>query len=289
MRKIKKIFNLIWNEFVYGGHLLSFGAVSIVYTASILLDIRITWDFLLVVYLGTESVYLYNRFKEYRIDFLTNPERTEHIKKYAKYIPFIIFLMTFLAIVIVVYFNKISALIWGLLLLMLGLLYSLFLKKITKKIIAFKSFFVSLMWSLLVLLLAVYYSAPINLALFLFFVFVFLRWFINTAFFDIKDIETDRQERLKTLAVVLGQNKLLQLLSIIAILAMLPLIIGVYLRVLPISSLMLFLTIPYTFFYFKQLENKEINPSFLYNVIVDGEFIFWLLFVLLGNFIFTQL
>jgi len=286
---IEKIVNSIWNEFVYGGHLLSFGAVSIVYTASILLDIRITWDFLLVVYLGTESVYLYNRFKEYKVDFLTNPERTEHIKKYVKYIPFIIFLMTFSAIVIVVYFNKISALTFGLLLLIIGLLYSLFFKKITEKIIAFKSFFISLMWSLLVLFLAIYYSAPINLALFLFSVFVFLRFFVSVSFFDIKDIKTDKQEGLKTLAVVLKQSKLWQLLSIIAILAVLPLIIGVYLRVLPISSLMLFLTIPYTFFYFKQLENKNISPYFLYNVIVDGEFIFWLFFVLSGNFIFTKL
>jgi len=286
---IEKIVNSIWNEFVYGGHLLSFGAVSIVYTASILLDIRITWDFLLVVYLGTESVYLYNRFKEYKVDFLTNPERTEHIKKYVKYIPFIIFLMTFSAIVIVVYFNKISALTFGLLLLIIGLLYSLFFKKITEKIIAFKSFFISLMWSLLVLFLAIYYSAPINLALFLFSVFVFLRFFVSVSFFDIKDIKTDKQEGLKTLAVVLKQSTLWQFLSIIAILAVLPLIIGVYLRVLPISSLMLFLTIPYTFFYFKQLENKNISPYFLYNVIVDGEFIFWLFFVLSGNFIFTKL
>ena len=280
---IEKIVNSIWNEFVYGGHLLSFGAVSIVYAASILLDIRITWDFLLVVYLGTESVYLYNRFKEYKVDFLTNPERTEHIKKYVKYIPFIIFLMTFSAIVFVVYFNKISALTFGLLLLIIGLLYSLFFKKITEKIIAFKSFFISLMWSLLVLFLAIYYSAPINLALFLFSVFVFLRFFVSVSFFDIKDIKTDKQEGLKTLAVVLKQSTLWQFLSIIAILAVLPLIIGVYLRVLPISSLMLFLTIPYTFFYFKQLENKNISPYFLYNVIVDGEFIFWPFFILIGK------
>ena len=155
--KIKKILNLIWNEFVYGGHLLSLGAVSIVYTASILLDIRITWDFLLVVYLGTESVYLYNRFKEYEVDFLTNPERTEHIKKYVKYIPFIIFLMTFSAIVIVVYFNKISALIFGLLLFFGGLLYSKFLKKITRKIIGFKDFLISFLWATLVIFLAYYY------------------------------------------------------------------------------------------------------------------------------------
>jgi 4-hydroxybenzoate polyprenyltransferase len=156
---------------------------------------------------------------------------------------------------------------------------------LTQKIVGLKVFFVALMWGLLVLFLAVYYSASINLALFLFSIFVFLRWFVNTSFFDIKDIEADKKEGLKTLAVVLKQKGLLQLLKFITMLAMFPLIVGVYLKVLPISSLMLFLTVPYSFFYLKQLESKNINPAFLYNVVVDGEFIFWPLFILLGNFI----
>jgi 4-hydroxybenzoate polyprenyltransferase len=239
--------------------------------------------------LGTESVYLYNRYKEFQIDFLTNPERTKHIEKHIEKDPFLIFLFS-LAIFIISIFNKnFPGLIFAVFLLLLGFLYSEIFKKLTQKIIGFKSFFVSLMWSLLVLFLTVYYSVPINLAIFLFFVFVFLRFFVSVSFFDIKDIKTDKQEGLKTLAVVLTQQKLLQLLGLINILAILPLIIGVYLRVLPISSLMLFLTVPYTFFYFKQLENKKINPSFLYNVIVDGEFIFWPFFILLGNFILTKL
>ena len=283
--KLKKILNSIWNEFVYGGHLISLGAASIVFTSAILLDIKITWDCLLVVYLGTESVYLYNRFKEYKVDFLTNPERTEHIKKYVKYYPFIIFLMTFSAIVIVVYFNKISALIFGLLLFFGGLLYSKFLKKITKKIVAFKSFFVSLLWTLLVIFLSLYYSHVPNLPLFLILIFVYIEVFVNTSFYDIKDIGSDKKEGLLTLPIVLGQKKMLYGLNVITILAALPILFGFYSNLFPQSSLMLLLTIPYTLYYFQKSKNPKTSPNFLYNIIVDGEFILWSIFILLGEFL----
>ena len=281
--KIKKILNLIWNEFVYGGHLLSLGAVSIVYTASILLDIRITWDFLLVVYLGTESVYLYNRFKEYEVDFLTNPERTEHIKKYVKYIPFIIFLMTFSAIVIVVYFNKISALIFGLLLFFGGLLYSKFLKKITRKIIGFKDFLISFLWATLVIFLAYYYFFSWNFALILMIFFIFLRLFLNTNFFDMKDIESDIKEGLLTLPVILGKKTMIKFLTIINMLSMIPIIFGVFLDILPNFSLILLLTIPYSFYYLKQTSKESVDLHFLSYILVDGEYLLWPIFILLGK------
>lgn len=283
--KIEQILKLIWDEFVCGGHLLSLGAVSIVFTSAILLNIEITWDCLLVAYLGTQSVYLYNRYKEFKQDFLTNPKRTRHIEKYIKYIPFIIFLMSFSAITIVIYFNKISALIFGLLLLSGGLLYSKFLKKITKKIVGFKNFFVALVWTLLVVFLVFYYSSPLNLPLFLLLIFIYLRWITNTAFFDIKDIDTDKEEGLLTFSIIWGRKKLLNILSVITILAVIPIISGVYLQLFQKSSIMLILTIPYTFYYFRKLENKNVDISFLYNVLVDGEFIFWPIFILLGEFL----
>ncbi|MBU0647128.1 hypothetical protein KJ809_01775 [Patescibacteria group bacterium] len=89
-----KILSAIWKEFIYGGHLLSLGAVSIIFTASILLNIQITWDFFLVVYLWTEAVYLYNRLKELKSDSLNNPKRTIYLKKQARYIPSTIILFS---------------------------------------------------------------------------------------------------------------------------------------------------------------------------------------------------
>ncbi len=281
---IEKILKSIWKEFIYGGHLLSLGAVSVVFTSAVLLGIKITWDFLIIVYLGTQSVYLYNRYKEYKIDFITNPERTEHIKKYVKMIPLIIFFFFLIILSILVYYKNFSGLFFGSFLLIMGLLYSQVFKGFTRKIIGFKNFFVSLMWALLVIFLAVYYSSPLNWALFLVFTFVFLRWVVNTSFFDIKDMESDQKEGLLTLANVLGQKRLINILSLIAGLAVIPMVFGFYLGLFPKFSLMLLFTIPYTFYFFKKSQDNKTNIAFLYNVIVDGEFILWPFFILIGKY-----
>ena len=78
---IKETIGLMRNELVYGGQLISIGAISVVFTAAILLGIKITWDCLIIIYLGIHSAYLYNRYKELKVDFLTNPKRTQYLKK----------------------------------------------------------------------------------------------------------------------------------------------------------------------------------------------------------------
>jgi 4-hydroxybenzoate polyprenyltransferase len=281
----KKILKIIWNEFVYGGHLLSLGAVSIVFTSSILLNLKITWDFLLIVYLGAQSIYLYDRYKGFKKDILTNPERTKHIEKYVKYILPILFFFFLIIFLILIYHKNFLALFLGLFLLTIGLLYSIIFKNFTRKIIGFKNFFVSLIWAMLVIFLAVYYSLSFNLALFLLFIFIFFRFIINVGFFDVKDIENDKKDGLLTLANVLGQEKLINILKLFSILVIMPIIIGVYLDVFPLFSLMLLFTIPYTFYYLKKSQDKKMDTSFLYNVIVDGEFILWSFFILLGKFL----
>jgi len=281
--KLKKILTAIWNEFVYGGHLLSFGAASIVFTSAILLGIKITWDCLLVVYLGTQSVYLYNHFKEFDKDSLTNPQRSEHIEKYVKYIPLITLFFSLTAIVIVIYFNKILALLFGLLMLFGGLLYSKFLKKFTRRIIGFKDFLISFLWATLVIFLAYYYFFSWNFALILMVLFIFLRLFLNTNFFDMKDVESDIKEGLLTLPVILGKKTLIKFLTIINMLSMIPIIFGVFLDILPNFSLILLLTIPYSFYYLKQTSKESVDLRFLSYVLVDGEYLLWSIFILLGK------
>lgn len=57
---IEKILKFIWNEFIYGGHLPSLGAAAIVLFSGILLNIKITWDCLLITYFIFYLIYLYN-------------------------------------------------------------------------------------------------------------------------------------------------------------------------------------------------------------------------------------
>jgi 4-hydroxy-3-methylbut-2-enyl diphosphate reductase len=284
MQKIKKILNSIWNEFVYGGHLLSLGLVSVVFSSAILLDIKITLDFLIIVYLGTQIAYLYNRYKEFKKDYLTNPERTQHLKIYIHYIPWIILCFS-LALFGILYYNRPNDIIIGAILILLGIAYSKFLKKFTKKIAGFKNIFVSLMGLLLIFFLAHYYGSSFALSLVLIVIFVCLRWFINSSFFDIKDIKIDEKEGLLTLPIIWGEKKSLNILKSVTIIAAIPIILGYYLKFFPIFSLMLLFTIPYSFYYFKKSQDKKANSAFLYNVIVDGEFILWSFFILFGKFL----
>lgn len=280
---IKHALRTIWNEFIYGGHLLSFGAVSIIYTSAVLLKIKTTWDFLAVIYLSVQSSYLYNRYREFKKDYLTNFERTRYLEKKILIIPLIIFCFIISFAAIILYFSKVSVLIFGFFLFFLGLLYSKFFKGITTKIIGFKNLYVSFAWSLLVIFLVFYYSVEFTVSLYLVFIFVYLRMFIHEAFFDIKDIESDMNEKLLTLPIVLGKEKLINVLSIINIISFTPIALGVYYKIFPSYSLIFFLTILYTIYYFRKLNGVGANQHFLFNVVVDGEFILWIFFIFLGK------
>lgn len=79
---------------------------------------------------------------------------------------------------------------------------------------------------------------------------------MSAMFFDIKDISSDKEERLKTFAVVWGKERTIRALIILNLLSAVPLIIGVYLDILPWFSLALLLTLPYTFYYLNQTRKK---------------------------------
>lgn len=280
---MKRIFNSIWNEFVYGGHLLSLGAVSIVFTSAILLGIKITWDFMVIVYLGAYAPYIYNRYREFNKDFLTNPERTKHLRGQIKFAPAIIAFSLSAMIGIFLYFDKISALFFAIFLVLFSFSYSILFKDLSKKIVGFKNIYIALGWALLAILLVIYYSFPLNLPLLFIAFFIYLRAFVTTIFFDIKDIESDKKEELLTLPVVLGEEKSLRILSLINLLTAFPIVIGYILRFLPTYSLMLLLLVPYAFYYLKKVSQEKKNNRFLYYVFADGEYILWPIFILIGK------
>jgi len=122
----------------------------------------------------------------------------------------------------------------------------------------------------------------LSIPLFLIFLFVFLRMFINTVFLDIKDVESDKKNNLKTFPIVFGYKKTILILKIISLLSGLLLILGSLLYFIPTYSLILLLVVPYSFYYFKKSENKE-NFYLVNYVLADAEFILWLPFILIGK------
>jgi len=287
MTKIKKLLRLIWNEFIYGGHLQSLGAASIVFVSGILLKIQITWDVLFVAYLLFYIPYLYNRFKEINIDRLTNLQRTQHVSKYVKFIPIILYFVIFILVVSLVYFSNLRALIFGLLLLIFGILYTLIFKKLTQKVPLLKNFYVSIFFTSLIFLPIIYYSYPLKTVLIVsglvLGLFIFLKTFLSQIFLDIKDIESDRKRGLRTLPIIIGKEKTFKILYVfnLLIILIIPVVFSLYFNIFSKSILMLFLIIPFNLYCFNLARQQKYFSYFL----VGGEFFFWLILILIGEII----
>lgn len=284
--KIEQGLRFVYSEFIHGGHLLALGGISIIFVSSVLMKIDITWDIIIVVYLLIELIYQYNHFKEFQVDQLCNSERTKHIEKYISILPSLLLVLFIILISIPLVLNKnYLSIAFVSFLLLLGFIYSHYLKKITKKIIGFKSYFVALMWTSLIVFLALYYSISSAMlsSLILVSIFVFLREFIGVSFSDIKDIKTDRKEGLRTFAIVFGKERLIDILNILNVLASIPILLGVYLHLFPEFSIMLLLTVPYTFYYLQKTRSETANISFLTSILVNGEDALWLVYILIGK------
>ena len=281
--KIEKILKSIWNELIYGGHLQPLGAASIVFVSGILLKIQITWDVLFVTYILFYPLFLYNRFKEIKMDCLTNSQRTQHIKKYIKFIPIILYLVIFILVISLIYFSNFRALIFGLLVLFFGFLYTIIFKKFTNKIPLFKDLYVASVFALLPFFLLVYYSYfLVSINVLLLSLLIFLESFLMPVFLDIKDIESDKREKLRTLPVMLGKEKTIVFLSIFNLIGTITIMVFIfYLSTLPKSILILLFTVPFDFYCYILVKRQR---RFGY-ILQGGKFILWPFLIFLGKII----
>lgn len=282
------ILKFLINEIFYNGHFQTWGSLAIVISSGQLLNIKIGWDLLLIVYLSFYLLYLHDRYRYLEIDFLTNPTRSHHVKKIYKYIPSILIIGLLVLISLLYYFSNIYAAIFVLLITVFGFLYPLYFKGLTKKIIAFKNFYVTLVFSLLTVLPVIYYEFSLTktalIILFLIFIFTFLRGLMMQFFLDLKDIEGDKKENLLTLGIILGKEKVFKIINIMNLFTslFLPFLyftapsLGLHSSILFVAFLM-----PWNFYFF----NLARKGNFLGFVFGSGEFIYWPLFVYIGELI----
>jgi len=276
------ILKKIWSEFIYGGHFLASGDALTLYVLGAILNIHVTWDFMLIIYLCVFSANLYNREEESETDELTNPMRVRVMKKYVDNQKFIIPISLAIVSALFLYFANWNVLIFAGIIFSISILYSVFLKALTEKIIGFKSIIAAFFYGLMVFLLVSYYKTPqIDLAVILVFIFYYIRIYISNAYCDFKDIMGDQKRGLKTIAVYFGEKKAIKILNFLNFASAVPIVAGVYFGIIPVFSLAILLTIFYAMCYFYL--NKKVTKEVLSNVIIDGEFIPWLLYILLGK------
>lgn len=279
----------VLKEFVYGGHLLSLGASAIVWVTCRLLDVQFTIQLFFVPYLLSQVIYTYNHFKEQEFDEESNPERTAYLARLKK-IEKNLLLFYLMVLLIFSFFTNIPTFVFILFFTIGGMLYTDYFKTLTeKKIIAFKNFYTAFFWALIIFLVLFFHSNYQYSFFLLFFFFVFLRLVVNTAFFDIKDVSSDKKRGLKTFPTIFGKKGALFILQIINLFSLIFAIAITYFYKFPSEVLGIgllgffygFLYITVTYF----LKEKEIRQ--LSYVVVDGEYLFWPFFLILGEFLFS--
>lgn len=285
---MKFFLKFLFVEIFYNGHFQTWGSLAIVISSAQLLNIKLTWDIFIAVYLSFYLLYLHDRYQCIEVDSLTNPKRSQHIKKIYRYIPYIIGIGSVVLFVFLILYANIFSSIFIILVTIFGFLYPLYFKNLTKKIVAFKNFYVSSVFSLLVILPNIYYEIPINkttlLILLILLAFTFLRGVMMQFFLDLKDIEGDRKEGLKTLGVLLGKERVFTIIygmNLVTSLFLPFLYLVIPFPLLPSSVLFLTL-LAFWNFYFFNLGKKGSYTGF---VLGSGEFIYWPLFVLMGEMI----
>jgi 4-hydroxybenzoate polyprenyltransferase len=286
-RGVIKIAKTVFAEFVYGGHLLSLGLVCVVLLATTMLDIEATFEFMLAVYLLSLGPCLFGRYVDLKKDDLTNRARSTHLNKTYKIIPFVVFLCILSVVAIFVYANKSEVLLFAVGLIAMSVVYDLKLKKLTKKIVGFKNIYVGLIFALLPVMAYVYYLGfSFSASSLIVFAYVFIMAAMGAAFSDIKDIDTDKADGLKTFAVVLGHHRLIKYLTLVCIGAYALIVLAVIWGLIPTFSLSLILVIFYNFLMFKMSMSPIYNRDYLYSMLFDAQLVLWYLFLLSGKILY---
>lgn len=282
MWRIFDISKKILREFVYGGHLLSLGASGIGLAIAALYGLPFNWFVLIIPYFSSQVIYTYNHLRELDHDGESNPERVQHLRK-QKALGDNTLVIYILALVISLLFTNLSTIAFVIFVLLGGILYTIAFKKRLARISpVFKTIYVSIFWALSVFLIPLLNQIEITGFFVIMFIFVFLRFVVSTAFFDLKDITSDRIREIKTLATLLGRNKTIYLLLAFNIISLLPLFLGISWGYLPQQSIILGASVIYALLYLILAGFVgEKSLRYVSYLVVDGEYILWPLGVLL--------
>ena len=265
------------DEIVYGGYLAALCSPSFVFSVSILSNIKVNLPILAIAYLIPLIVYSYDYYHDINKDMATNFERATQFNKKAKIYPFIMASYVILLLLLLILFSNYKLILFILTTVLVGMLYTFGFKSFTKKIPGFKNVYTALTWAIAgTFFIPLYYSMDLNITFMLIFLFIFLKCLPNIIFFDIKDIEGDKKEGLKTVPVLIGKENALNLLRGMNIIAFLPLFAGVYFHLIPAFTMVMLVFLAYSFHYMKKTSKASADEiSAISQTLADAEFILW--------------
>ncbi len=276
---------------MYGGHFLALGTASIAATSAFILGKTPSILLLVMAYLFSYGAYMLNRGSEVVQDGISNPARTDFLQARSKYLNAISGASFGLGYLIAATVN-LPFLVALLVPLLLAVAYTVGSKKLVtligakrlKEKLLVKNVVISLGWSLIPLLVGLFYQS-VPLVLVGFAPFIFLRLMSNTVFFDLRDVNADRDFGVRTIPVAFGTTNSYRMMSLFDALAALYVIALALLHFFPTYCLVLISLPVYSLVYRWASQRPGANLGVLCDFVADGEYLLWGPVMLFGKII----
>jgi 4-hydroxybenzoate polyprenyltransferase len=230
----------------------------------------------ILTFLITFGIYGLNKLTDIKEDAINNPERARIVKKIEPIMKFFV-AISFMLSLIIGFQENIMTLLILIFPLFIGVLYSVKLSSKLprlKDITGVKNITIALSWAVVAAFLPVIYLKEKNIMLIiLIFGFFFLKSYINSVLFDVRDIEGDRMNGIRTLPGFLGRNKTKNFLLFLNTIFIFWLIFSYLQGFFHQYIFVLIFAILYGYWYILHFCREGIKIGKSLDLLVDGEFI----------------
>lgn len=255
--------------------------------ASMLYGMKPNFVLLLSAFFTMFTIYSFNKLTDTNEDLINRPERIDFIIGKEEKIKRMSVISLIIALIFGFY-NSIFSLPVILFPFISGYLYS---EKIftniprLKDITGVKSIVVALAWAVLVALLPIVDLKILDIQIVLLFYFIFIKLFVNTVLFDVRDLEGDKKSNTNTIPVVLGLSNTKRILLLVHSTLLPWLMISLFLELFTRYLIVLIFAIAYGYYHiFRFCTEKSTHKKDLsFDLIIDGE---WIPITLLATFFY---
>jgi 4-hydroxybenzoate polyprenyltransferase len=262
--------------------LLAIGAFLATFSAFVTLQLPFSMDFtpMIIVFLITFSIYNFNRRTDLKEDHINHPDRVRFIRKHGEAL-FVLSILSYATALSLALMRNFETFLISFIPIIIIWLYGIawtptvVRKRLKfsrlKEIIIVKNVVVSLTWASMLFVLLFYFSEPVSIGAIVFFMFLFVRFFINTVMFDVRDTVGDRLYHIDTIPNVFSIKKTQKILYVLNFLLGVFLLVAAILNLAsPLALYLINLSTLYGFWYISRIGKNDIK--FLADVIVDGEY-----------------
>jgi len=254
---------------------LSASGISMLYLSFLLFGVALKPSLLCATFLVIYSVYSLNRLTDQEEDAVNMPERSLFVQGNEHFL-LALAVVSYVVALFLGWLESPFAAVILLFPLVAGLLYSKNILSTVgiprlKDIFLVKSLIVASSWTIGAAFLPALYLHGNFTKLWFVFPFFFIKMFINTVLFDVRDVEGDALNNIKTIPVVIGIPRTRQLLLIIQ--SLLAIWLVFFLDLFSEYLIILIISMIYGYVYILYFCGKNNNKTLSRDILVDGEWI----------------